>query len=90
MALPPLSGPRAQPENKTAASITATTGATSYILKRGTSSGNETTTVISGYTGTSYTNTALANGTTYYYLVAATDAGGTGPNSSEASATPSA
>ena len=68
----------------------ATTGATSYILKRGTSSGNETTTVISGYTGTSYTNTALANGTTYYYLVAATDAGGTGPNSSEASATPSA
>ena len=47
------------------------------------------TTVISGYTGTSYTNTGLANGTTYYYVVAATNAGGLGPNSPEASATPS-
>jgi autotransporter-associated beta strand protein len=67
----------------------AVANATSYILKSGASSGNETTTVISGYTGTSYTNTGLANGTTYYYVVAATNAGGLGPNSPEASATPS-
>jgi autotransporter-associated beta strand protein len=63
--------------------------ATGYVLKRGTSSSNETTTVIANYSGTSYTNTGLANGTTYYYVVAATNAGGLGPNSPEASATPS-
>ena len=64
--------------------------ATGYFLYRGTSSGNETTTVISSYTGTSYTNTGLADGTTYYYVVAGTNSVGLGPNSPEASATPSA
>lgn len=64
-------------------------GATGYYLYRGTSSGNETTTVVANYSGTSYTNTALNNGTTYYFVVAATNAGGLGPNSPEASATPS-
>ena len=63
--------------------------ATGYVLKSGTSSGNETTVVLSGYTGTSYTNTGLANGTTYYYVVAGTNTGGLGPNSPEANATPS-
>ena len=66
----------------------AATGATSYTLKRGTSAGTETTTVVSGYAGTAYTNTGLANGTTYYYVVTATGAGGTSGNSPEASATP--
>ncbi len=69
---------------------TAVANATGYVLKSGTSSGNETTVVLSGYTGTSYTNTGLANGTTYYYVVAGTNAGGLGPNSPEASATPGA
>ena len=67
-----------------------TTGATSYTLKRGTSSGNETVTVVTGYNGTTYTNTGLANGTTYYYVVTATGAGGTSGNSPEVSATPEA
>ena len=66
----------------------AASGATSYTLKRGTSSGNETITIISSYAGTSYTNTGLANGTTYYYVVTATGPGGTSANSPEASATP--
>ncbi len=67
----------------------AVANATGYVLKSGTSSGNETTLVLAGYTGTSYTNTGLANGTTYFYVCAATNTGGLGPNSPEASATPS-
>ena len=68
----------------------AAAGATSYTLKRGTSSGNENVTVISGYAGLSYTNTGLANDTTYYYVVTATHASITSGNSAEASATASA
>ena len=66
----------------------ATTGATSYNVLRGTSSGGETTTVIGGYGNTSYTNSGLVNGTTYYYVVTATGSGGTSGYSPEASATP--
>ena len=65
-------------------------GAASYVIKSGASSGNETTTVASGVTGESFTNTGLINGTTYYYVVAATENGSNGPPSPEASATPSA
>ena len=64
----------------------ASSGAGSYNLKRGTSSGGETTLVST--TGTAYTNTGLANGTTYYYAVSAVNAGGEGNNSREVSATP--
>jgi rhamnogalacturonan endolyase len=66
----------------------ASTGATNYILKRGISSSNETTMVFSIYSGTSYLDTNLVNGTTYYYVGVATGPGGTSPNSPEASATP--
>jgi autotransporter-associated beta strand protein len=66
----------------------ATPGATSYTVKRGTSIANETTTVINSYTGTSYTNSSLVNGTTYYYIVTATGANGTSGNSPEVSVTP--
>jgi autotransporter-associated beta strand protein len=66
-------------------------GASGYYLYSGTSSGNETTlTSPAAYTGTSFTNTGLTDGTTCFYVVAATNAGGLGPNSPEASATPSA
>ena len=68
----------------------AATGATSYTLKRGTNSGSEATIVASGYAGTTYTNSGLANGITYYYVVSATGASGTSGNSPEASATASA
>lgn len=64
--------------------------AAGYLVYSGLSSGNEQTVVVSGYAGTTYTNAGLANGTTYYYVVAATNATGSGPNSPEASATPSA
>ncbi|HEV2692699.1 MAG TPA: polysaccharide lyase family protein [Verrucomicrobiae bacterium] len=68
---------------------TAAANATGYFLYRGTSTGNETTTLIGNYTGTSYTNTGLANGTTYYYVVTATNDGGLSARSPEANATPS-
>ena len=63
--------------------------ATGYYLYSGTSSSNENVIVLANYSGTSYTNTGLANGTTYYYYVTATNAGGVSPKSSEAFATPS-
>ena len=65
----------------------AAAGATNYVIKRGTSSGNETTTVATT-TNTAYTNTGLVNGTTYFYLVTASGSGGASLNSPEASATP--
>ena len=69
-------------------SWTAVPGVTGYYLFSGTNSGNETTTVAANYSGTSYTNTGLVNGATYYYVVASTNSTGLSPNSPEASATP--
>jgi beta-galactosidase len=68
----------------------ASVGATNYVIWRGPGSGNETVNV--GATiGTTYTDTSLTNGTTYYYVVTAAGPGGlVSGNSPEASATPSA
>ena len=60
--------------------------ATSYNLKRSTSSGTETT--IISLSGTSYTDTNVVNGTLYYYVVSALNLSGEGANSTEASARP--
>ena len=70
-------------------SWSASSGATSYILKRSTTSGGPYTNVVT-QAGTTYTNTGLTNGTTYYYVVSATNSGGTSANSAQASATPAA
>jgi hypothetical protein len=70
-----------------ALSWTASSGATSYNVKRSTTSGGPYTTVASPTT-TSYVNTGLANGTTYYYVVSAVNTSGESPNSSQVSATP--
>jgi glycosidase len=70
-------------------SWTGSSGATSYNLYRSTTSGGEgTTAVVTGITGTSYTNTGLTNGTTYYFKVAAVNSAGTSGQSNEASAKP--
>ena len=69
----------------------AGSGATSYNIYRGTTAGGESTTAIAtGVTSTSYTNTGLTNGTTYYYKVKSVNASGTSAYSNEASATPAA
>jgi titin len=62
-----------------------------YNIYRSTSPGGEgSTPVKTGVTTTSFTDTSLTNGTTYYYTVAAVNAAGTSPQSNEASATPRA
>jgi alpha-L-arabinofuranosidase len=63
-------------------------GADSYIVKRASVSGGPYTGIASGVTATSYLDTGLVNGTTYYYVVAATNANGVSPDSTEASVTP--
>ena len=63
-------------------------GAASYNVKRSTTSGGPYTQIASGQTSTSYTDTGLNNGTTYYYVVTAVDASGESPNSSQTSVTP--
>jgi alpha-L-arabinofuranosidase len=63
-------------------------GADSYIVKRASVSGGPYTGIASGLTTPSYLDTGLVNGTTYYYVVAATNANGVSPDSTEASVTP--
>jgi rhamnogalacturonan endolyase len=67
---------------------TAPAGATSYVIGRSTITGGAYTTIASGVTSTSFTDNSAGNGSTYFYVIAATGAGGTGLNSAEASATP--
>ncbi len=66
----------------------ASSGATSYNVKRSTTSGGPYTTIATGVASTSYTNNNLTNGTTYYYVVSAVNSAGESGNSSQASATP--
>ena len=72
-----------------ALSWTASSGATSYTLYRSTASGSEVS-YKTGLTTTTYTDTGLTNGTTYYYEVAAVNSVGTSAVSNQASATPTA
>lgn len=68
----------------------AAAGAVSYTVKRSTSQGGPYAEVEDEIAGTSYNDTGLTNGTTYYYVVSAVNAGGESPDSSEVSATPAA
>jgi hypothetical protein len=61
--------------------------ATSYNVKRSTSSGGPYT-ILVNTASTNYTDTSVLDGTTYYYVVSAVGAGGEGPDSAQVSATP--
>jgi fibronectin type 3 domain-containing protein len=82
------SGLAATPGNaQVALSWTASSGATGYHLKRATISGGPYTQV-GAPTSTSYTDTSLTNGTTYYYVASAIDSAGESADSAQVSATP--
>jgi hypothetical protein len=66
----------------------AVSGAATYSVLRSSTSGSGYVTVASALGNTTYTDTGLVNGSTYYYVVSATNAGGTSPNSAEVSAIP--
>ena len=69
-------------------SWTAGSGATSYNLYRAAESGGEgTNPVVTGITGTSYTDTNLNSGTTYYFQVVAVNPNGLSGYSPDAHAT---
>jgi fibronectin type 3 domain-containing protein len=68
---------------------TASTGATSYHVKRATVSGGLYA-QIAAPTSPSYTDTGLTNGTKYFYVVSAVDSAGESANSAEVNQTPAA
>ncbi len=68
-------------------------GALNYNVLRSTTNGGPYTLIASGVTSASYTDTTVANGTTYYYVVSAVDAYGDGNTtgySQQAAAAPAA
>ncbi|MNZ61854.1 Endoglucanase 5 precursor [compost metagenome] len=68
----------------------ASSGAASYTVKRAPASGGPYTTIATGLSATTYTDTGLTNGTTYFYVVSASNSVGEGANSAQASAKPQA
>jgi fibronectin type 3 domain-containing protein len=65
----------------------AVVGATGYTVQRSTVTGGPYAQVGTS-AGTSYTDNGLTNGTPYFYVIATTNANGTGTNSAQATATP--
>jgi autotransporter-associated beta strand protein len=65
------------------------TSATAYNVKRSTINGGPYT-IIATPAANNYTDTSVANGTTYFYVVSATNALGESPDSAQASVVPSA
>ena len=71
-------------------SWTASTGATSYTVARSTTTGTGYMVVATTVTtGTSYNDINVSNGTTYYYVVTASNGTCSSSNSAEVSGTPS-
>ena len=69
-----------------ALSWSLSSGATSYNLKRSTTNGGPYSTIVNTAT-TSYTNTGLAPGTTFFYVVSAVNSVGESTNSIQVAAT---
>lgn len=63
-------------------------GATGYVVKRSAAAGGPYVTITTAPAAGRFTDTAVVNGTTYHYVVSATNSLGESGNSNEASATP--
>ena len=63
----------------------AVPGATSYTVKRGTASGGPYTTLLSNITGTSFLDPGATPGSTWHYVVSASNATGESANSAQVS-----
>ena len=74
--------------NQVSLAWNASAGASTYTVKRATTSGGPYTPIATAISFTSYTDTTAVNGTTYYYVVTAQNSQGESGNSTEASATP--
>ena len=75
-------------DNQVSLTWNASAGASTYTVKRATTSGGPYTPIATAISFTSYTDTTAVNGTTYYYVVTAQNSQGESGNSTEASATP--
>jgi fibronectin type 3 domain-containing protein len=64
------------------------TGATSYHVKRSTTTGGPFTTTLASPTATNYVDTTVTDGTAYFYVVSAVNSAGESANSTQATATP--
>ncbi len=74
-------------DSQAVVSWTAVTGATSYHVKRSSTTGGPYTQV-GAPTSATFTDTGLTDGTKYFYVISAVNAGGESANSAEVSATP--
>jgi len=68
----------------------AASGASGYSVKRSASATGPFAVVATGVRAASYADAGLVNGTTYFYVVSASNGGGESPNSAVVSATPKA
>ena len=75
-------------DSQVALSWTASAGATGYNIKRATTSGGSYSGIAFGVPATSFLDTPLINGQTYYYVVSAVGSGGASVDSAQVSATP--
>ncbi len=72
--------------NRIDLSWTASAGASSYNIYRGTSSGGPYTLIAASVSGTSHSDAGLSDGTTYYYVVSGINGTGESATSTQASA----
>jgi cellulose 1,4-beta-cellobiosidase len=85
---PPASLTATAGDGQVSLTWSSSSGATSYSVKRGETTGGPYTTIAAALSSTAYTDQTVTNGTTYFYVITASNAAGESTPSTEASATP--
>ena len=86
--LPPANVVATPSNNQVSLTWNSSAGATGYNVKRSTVSGGPYTTISPNQPTTAYTDNAVTNGTTYYYVVSALNGNGESADTPQVSATP--